>query len=81
MDSRREIEWVKEYAAATSRLVKVGVRANIELEKYCPGETLFEEHHGRFGFSFEGGDFARVVDELRAFDEGDICLLYTSRCV
>ena len=72
LDSRREIEWVKEYAAATSRLVKVGVRANIELEKYCPGETLFEEHHGRFGFSFEGGDFARVVDELRAFDEGDI---------
>lgn len=72
IDSRREVEWVKEFAAANSHPVKIGVRVNIELEKYCPGETLFEEHHGRFGFSFESGDFARVVEELRSFDAGTI---------
>ena len=54
LDSKREIEWVREYAES-GKSARVGLRANILLEKHCPGETLSDDRHGRFGFTFEGG--------------------------
>lgn len=65
LDSQRELEWTREYAAAGKR-ARVGIRANILLEKYCPGETLSDDRHGRFGFSYEGGELARAIEELRS---------------
>ena len=65
LDSKREIEWVREYAESGKR-ARIGLRANILLEKYCPGETLSDDRHGRFGFSFEGGELARAIEELQS---------------
>ena len=65
LDSKREIEWVREYAES-GKSARVGLRANILLEKHCPGETLSDDRHGRFGFSFEGGELARAVEELQS---------------
>ena len=65
LDSKREIEWVREYAES-GKSARVGLRANILLEKHCPGETLSDDRHGRFGFSFEGGELARAIEELRS---------------
>ncbi len=64
-DSKREVRWACELAAS-SKEVRLGVRANIMLEKYCPGECLSDEHHGRFGFSYEGGELADAIMDLRA---------------
>lgn len=36
LDSKREIEWVREYAES-GKSARVGLRANILLEKHCPG--------------------------------------------
>ena len=65
LDSKREIEWVREYAES-GKSARVGLRANILLEKHCPGETLSDDRHGRFGFSFEGGELARAIEELQS---------------
>lgn len=65
IDSRRELAWTLGYAASAACPVNVGIRANIELEKYCPGETLSDDHHGRFGFSYESGDLGFAIAELR----------------
>ena len=66
LDSKREIEWVREYAES-GKSARVGLRANILLEKHCPGETLSDDRHGRFGFSFEGGELARPSRSCEAF--------------
>lgn len=75
LDSQREIAWVKEYAASGKR-AHIGVRANVLLEKYCPGETLSDDRHGRFGFSYEGGALKAVLAELQACDNVDIIGLH-----
>ena len=75
LDSQREIAWVKEYAASGKR-ARIGVRANVLLEKYCPGETLSDERHGRFGFSYEGGALKTALAELQACDNVDIIGLH-----
>lgn len=64
IDSKREIRWARELVASGVDL-KLGIRANITLEKYCPGECLSDDYHGRFGFSYEGGDLKRAIAELR----------------
>lgn len=65
LDSAADVAFVCTYAADHPG-VAVGVRANIELERFCPGETITGERGGRFGFCYENGELARVVDELRA---------------
>lgn len=64
VDSKREIRWATEMARS-GESVCLGIRANIALEKYCPGECLSDDHHGRFGFSFEGGELEKAIDALR----------------
>lgn len=74
LDSVRDVAWTCEYAAEHPG-VAVGVRANIELERHCPGETLTGENGGRFGFCYENGELARVVGELREAG-ADVCGLH-----
>lgn len=74
IDSERELRWAEELAA-TGVDVKLGIRANITLEKYCPGECLSDDHHGRFGFSYEGGELARAIERLRGFG-AELCGLH-----
>ncbi|MBF0406203.1 MAG: pyridoxal-dependent decarboxylase [Candidatus Riflebacteria bacterium] len=63
IDSNRELDWVEEYSKKCNS-VSVGLRVNIDLEKYCPGETVTGKAGGRFGFSYENGTLKRVVDRL-----------------
>lgn len=65
IDSKREIRWAKELAEKGER-VRLGIRANIMLERYCPGECLSDDHHGRFGFSYESGALGKVIEDLRS---------------
>lgn len=67
LDSMQEIRWltdlVNQYGSHT---FKVGVRANFDLEKLCPGETTMGEVSGRFGFCYESGKFAEALKILRS---------------
>lgn len=65
LDSKRELAWTKEYVAG-GKQARVGIRANVLLEKYCPGETLSDDRHGRFGFSYEGGELAAAIEDLHS---------------
>lgn len=76
IDSEREVRWLEELAQHLSSLgekgisqlaeIKVGVRANIDLDSFCPGETLTGKNKGRFGFSYEGNKLGEVFERLRA---------------
>lgn len=63
LDAKREIVWLKEIASK-DHIIKVGVRVNFDLEAMCPGEASGGTEGGRFGFSYENGTFAHVVEEL-----------------
>ena len=67
LDSRLEIDWLKRLAAEyPDQTFSVGIRANFDLEKMCPGETTMGEVSGRFGFCYETGKFASALKTLQA---------------
>lgn len=77
MDGRRELDWLEELAAGyPERRFQVGIRVNFDLEKLCPGETTMGEAGGRFGFGYENGIFAKVVERVRKIPNVDIAGLH-----
>lgn len=66
VDSQRELRWLSEIAESSSFKIKVGIRANIDLEKFCPGQTIGGSEPGRFGFSYEDGEVAAVLSRIKA---------------
>ncbi|MDO4294242.1 MAG: pyridoxal-dependent decarboxylase [Eubacteriales bacterium] len=66
MDGRRETDWLEALAKAhPEQHFRVGIRVNFDLEKLCPGQTTMGEAGGRFGFSYENGVLARVLERVR----------------
>lgn len=62
LDAKREVDWLEEYAGTD---IAVGLRVNFDVESECPGETSGGQEGSRFGFSYETGEFAEVLDRLR----------------
>lgn len=44
---------------------RIGLRINLDLEKYIPGETTVKDEVGRFGISYENGDLFKAIELLR----------------
>ncbi len=66
MDSVWELQWLEELSAEyPDRTLKIGIRVNFNLESMCPGETTMGEESGRFGYSYEDGRFAQVLEQVR----------------
>ena len=77
LDSRQELDWLIELAEENpDTRIKVGIRANFNLEQMCPGETTMGEVSGRFGFCYETGKFARAVEILRGLPNVQIAGLH-----
>ena len=62
IDSMREIEWLKECEDVQA---KIGLRVNFDMETACPDETYCGSEDGRFGFSYEVGDFEDALLALK----------------
>lgn len=67
IDSFQEIEWLKEIKVRNKKL-KLGIRINFDLEKYCPNETSAGKRGGRFGFNFENGEFLKALKLLKKIE-------------
>ncbi len=77
LDSRQELCWLTELVNSfPDKTIKVGIRANFNLEKMCPGETTMGETSGRFGFCYETGRFAEAVEAIRALPNVQIAGLH-----
>ena len=62
IDSNRELEWLDELEEDKKN---VGIRVNFDVEKMCPGQSQCPEEGGRFGFCYENGELAKVINMLR----------------
>lgn len=66
LDSQLELSWLSRLASEyPAQTFSIGIRANFDLEKMCPGETTMGEISGRFGFCYETGKFAEALQILR----------------
>ncbi len=68
LDSARELRWLEELAAAGGPALRVGLRANIDLESFCPGQTVTGAAGGRFGYCYENGELSRAVQRVQALE-------------
>ena len=71
VDTKREIEWLKELPKDKS--YKVGVRINFDIESACPTESACGDEGGRFGFCYENGEFKNAVDVIQAMENVSVC--------
>lgn len=62
IDSQREVRWLDEVFVQNRN---VGVRVNFNIEKMCPGQSQCADEGGRFGFCYENGEFAKVLNTLQ----------------
>lgn len=77
LDSQLEIAWLTHLASEyPERTFRVGIRANFNLEKMCPGETTMGEVGGRFGFCYETGKFAAALQTLRKISNVSVAGLH-----
>ena len=77
LDSMQEIDWLTDLAGAhPDKIFEVGIRANFNLEKMCPGETTMGEVSGRFGFCYETGKFAEALKILRSLSNVSVTGLH-----
>lgn len=66
LDAKREIDWFRDFCAENREFpVKIGIRVNFDLNAMCPGEASGGEEGGRFGFSYENGEFKKIVEKLQ----------------
>ncbi|WP_332517365.1 hypothetical protein [Gordonibacter sp.] len=74
LDSARELRWLAEFAAEAAQntscaaTLAVGLRVNIDLEHFCPGQTTSGANGGRFGYCRENGELAKAIEALRALE-------------
>lgn len=62
LDAKRELYWLCECSDIKG---KIGLRVNFDLESMCPGETQCGIEDGRFGFSYEKGEFSHALQVLQ----------------
>lgn len=69
LDSHAELKYVGEYAAAHKQeTFGVGLRVNVDIEKYFPGESKAGEKGSRFGFCMENDELRNAVESLKKCD-------------
>lgn len=64
IETNREIDWLREYHGP--KCGHIGVRLNLDLGLISPEDAKEGESDSRFGFSYESGDFQRVIREIEA---------------
>lgn len=62
LETKREIEWLKELPAEGS--FKVGLRLNINISRVSPEDADGENDNSRFGFSDETAEFSDAMEQI-----------------
>lgn len=76
LDSSREIDWVRQLANSSDRILKVGLRVNFDIDSLLPDDIGCAPYGTRFGFSVEKGALERAIAELEACDNVRIAGLH-----
>ena len=64
IDSKKEIEYLQNYDSLFKRVYSIGIRVNVDLEDFCPGQTIMGKKGGRFGFNEDTGELKECIDTI-----------------
>ena len=76
IDSKIELEYIKSLDKELQGPCHIGVRVNVDLETYCPGQTILGDQGGRFGFSAETGELRACFDAVRSTNHFEVKCLH-----
>lgn len=62
IDAEYEIDWLDELEGSR---YEIGIRANFDLERMCPGQAQGGNDGSRFGFLYENGELKRAIDRIQ----------------
>lgn len=71
VDTKREVEWLKELPQNIK--YKIGIRVNFDIESACPTESACGDEGGRFGFCYENGEFNKIFNKIQAMQNVSVC--------
>lgn len=67
IDSHREIDYAIEYAKENgNKRFTVGLRVNVDIEKYFPTESKGGEQGSRFGFCMENDELENAIEKIES---------------
>lgn len=72
IDSFHEVKWLEKHFPRRTKMWKIGLRINFDLESYCPGETIMGSQPSRFGFNIENGSLEKALVKLRKLPHVEI---------
>ncbi len=61
IDSQKELCWLREL---DNQKCEVGIRANFDIERYCPNESVMGAEGSRFGFCYENGELKKAIEYI-----------------
>lgn len=73
----REIDWLRELPH--DRRYGIGVRLNINISKVSPEDEACADDDSRFGFSYESGEFLRVLEMIATLGNIDVIGIHSHR--
>ena len=77
LETKREIEWLKELPAVSE--YNIGIRLNINISHVSPEDADGEDDNSRFGFSDETREFAEALDKIKALSNVRLVGLHIHR--
>ncbi|MEG0948652.1 MAG: diaminopimelate decarboxylase [Bacteroidales bacterium] len=77
IDSKREIDFVIDFSKKNpTKKISIGIRTNLDIESYFPGESNAGEKGSRFGFCYENGALENVINRINEYPNIDIVGLH-----
>lgn len=77
LETKREIEWLKELPAVSE--YNIGIRLNINISQVSPEDADGEDDNSRFGFSDESGEFADAIQYINSLPDVSLTGLHIHR--
>lgn len=77
LESKRELEWLKELPA--NQMHNIGIRLNINISYVSPEDADDDDDNSRFGFSDESGEFARAIQYINSLPNINLAGLHIHR--
>lgn len=77
IETKREIEWLKELPKDNT--FNIGIRVNVNISAISPEDAKSNDDISRFGFSYESGELIRAISQINKLDNINLNGLHVHR--
>ena len=77
IETKREIEWLKELPQ--NNTFNIGIRINVNISAISPEDAKTNDDISRFGFSYESGELIEAIDQINKLNNINLSGLHVHR--